>query len=273
MHVTRGRGRALPLRSPAQRHRPDDSVSKLTQLLCATLPESEFPPPWMMRGEARPPPEPVVPCEVQALLEGPRMAEDAAPALASLVREHFPRTHARHQLAYGDLGYDLETCGRTREARILAESGAYRDPPEARRTRRGGPTPTERRPEGCYPGSAADGPGVPFAESRTACRVAEVTRESCPLALFAHAHTSSRGGQQVLALDDERHIRWDGLGGDPPAGHGLVVGTPVLLGSAAAPTPNELIAFIRRPHVDLDRTAFGVRGSLARRGIWWSGTR
>lgn len=202
MHVTRGRGRALPLRSPAQRHRPDDSVSKLTQLLCATLPESEFPPPWMMRGEARPPPEPVVPCEVQALLEGPRMAEDAAPALASLVREHFPRTHARHQLAYGDLGYDLETCGRTREARILAESGAYRDPPEARRTRRGGPTPTERRPEGCYPGSAADGPGVPFAESRTACRVAEVTRESCPLALFAHAHTSSRGGQQVLAAKE-----------------------------------------------------------------------
>ena len=197
------------------------------------------------------------------------MAEDAAPALASLVREHFPRTHARHQLAYGDLGYDLETCGRTREARILAESGAYRDPPEARRTRRGGPTPTERRPEGCYPGSAADGPGVPFAESRTACRVAEVTRESCPLALFAHAHTSSRGGQQVLALDDERHIRWDGLGGDPPAGHGLVVGTPVLLGISMDIQANAAGPDLRAHAGVRGQDRLGARHRSGAETFWW----
>lgn len=113
----------------------DGSVAKLAELLCATLPESQFPAPRTIRERmTRPPPEPVVPREVQALLEGPRTAGDAAPALASLVREHFPRTLARHQRVHGDLGSDLETCGRAREARILAGIGAYRDPPAARRT-------------------------------------------------------------------------------------------------------------------------------------------
>jgi hypothetical protein len=100
----------------------DDSIPNLVQLLCARLPPSVFGLPellWARGDPATASAEPAIPPEVQAFLDGPRTTRDAAPALASLVREYFPETHARHRRVYQSLVRDLDTDGLAREARIL----------------------------------------------------------------------------------------------------------------------------------------------------------
>lgn len=111
----------------------DDSVAKLAELICGALPETEYPSPATIRARlARPRRVTVIPPEVRALLEGPRTTDDATSALASLVRRYFSRAHARHRRIYGELGLDLDTCGRSREARILADGSIHHDAPSWR---------------------------------------------------------------------------------------------------------------------------------------------
>jgi hypothetical protein len=100
----------------------DDTIPNLGQLLCAMLPRSVFGFTEFLKAHGNPAnesAEPIVPPEVQAFLDGPRTTTNAAPVLAALVRDYFPKTHARHRRVYQSLGCDPDTYGLTREARVL----------------------------------------------------------------------------------------------------------------------------------------------------------
>ncbi|MFT3772681.1 MAG: hypothetical protein QM820_45395 [Minicystis sp.] len=103
----------------------DESVPSLVQLVCGRLPTSVFGfaevrAALAERGAVSA--EPAIPEEVRAFLDGPRTTADAVPILASLMRQCFPRAHARHRWVYQSLGRDLDTDGLAREAVILGRA-------------------------------------------------------------------------------------------------------------------------------------------------------
>lgn len=75
--------------------------------------------------------DPAVSRAVERFLAQPPSTEPAEAALATIVRDCFPRTHARHRRVYESLGRDLDRDGLAREADILAGRVATPRPEES----------------------------------------------------------------------------------------------------------------------------------------------